>query len=77
MFKTKGLMSVIFKLKAQIQETKLFAREFLRENSQPIFSSPQNWLTIKLSKGWKEKQKAALWGIRALTDTVIKFPSCF
>lgn len=51
MFKTKGLMSVIFKLKAQIQETKLFAREFLRENSQPIFSSPQNWPTIKLPKG--------------------------
>lgn len=51
MFKTKGLKNVIFKLKAQTQETKLFAREFLRENSQPIFSSPQNWLTVKLSKG--------------------------
>ena len=44
---------------------------------QEYFSSPQNWLTIKVSKGWKEKQKTALWGIRALTDTVIKLPSCF
>ena len=45
MFKIGGLMSVICELKTQIQETKLFAREILRENSQ------QNLPSVGLKTG--------------------------